>query len=530
MPNNQKQQQRNFTIPPRKSLSLGWRLTLSTALIVSLVMGAITFIQNSFELKNQRIVREHLLKESLAPLAARFELVNTIETLRSEVRQFHLSYKNKGFPDHQVVVLDKDNRVLFSTIPNYSGEAITDKLKAAMPVVLPKSITSTQHGILMVLKDASLYERSVIRQWKSWVIHMAATVIAIFIFLYPAIYYLVTNPIEKLVNEVKKMEMGYWSQTQIMSGAWEIQWLSWRFGNMVDEVRIAVTQLFNAEQRVREVIHSPEGKTNQIPSQQTLIVENDTPEHNTTPVYQDLVEKCKQLESASPDNPNDVKLAHQAWEEYTVNANRLGYKMIKARLEDAALQILNPKEFHLLDNQLSALKKSHRDWAKKCGDQLCRVLEKRMIPCIGVFHRVKHTAGVWAKMHNKGLLLNEVHDLYAFRVVVPTESDCYAALGVIHNVFKPVIGRFKDFISNPKDNGYQSLHTCVESDKGPIIEIQIRSVAMHHHSESGTAAHWVYKKIRKPPFRGTTSSSRWRKLWQIFKEKDTGKYKVGQWF
>ena len=519
MPNNQNQKQCNFTVPPRKGLSLGWRLTLSTALIVSLVMGTITFIQNSFELKRQRSVREHLLKESLAPLATQIELTNTLETLRNEVRQFHLSYKNKGYLDHQVVILDNDSSVLFSTIPNYSGEVIADKLKAVVPVILPTSITNTQRGILMVLKDASRYESFVIRQWKSWSIHMAATIFAIFIFLFPAIYYLVTKPIEKLVKDVKKMEMGYWSQTHIMSGAWEIQWLAWRFGNMVDEVRIAVTQLLKAEQRVREAIHSPEGKTNQILSQQTLIVEKETPEHDTTPVYKDLMDKCRQLESASPFNPNDVALAHEVWEKYTVIANRLGYRTIKARLEDAALQIFNPEEFNLLDKQLSRLKESHRDWAKQCGDQLCRILEKRMIPCIGVFHRVKHTAGVWAKMHNKGLLLDEVHDLYAFRVIVPTESDCYAALGVIQNVFKPVIGRFKDYISNPKDNGYQSLHTCVESNTGPIIEIQIRSVAMHHHSESGTAAHWVYKKKRKPPFHGITSS-RWRKLWQIFKEKN----------
>jgi GTP pyrophosphokinase len=137
-----------------------------------------------------------------------------------------------------------------------------------------------------------------------------------------------------------------------------------------------------------------------------------------------------------------------------------------------------------------------------------------MIPCLSIFNRVKHTAGVWRKMQDKGLNLDEIHDLYAFRVIVPTESDCYAALGSLHQAFKPVVGRFKDYIAHPKKNGYQSLHTCVKPEKGPVFEIQIRSVAMHQHSEKGVAAHWIYKKNGGNGKRKLTSRSWWSRILQ----------------
>jgi (p)ppGpp synthase/HD superfamily hydrolase len=137
-----------------------------------------------------------------------------------------------------------------------------------------------------------------------------------------------------------------------------------------------------------------------------------------------------------------------------------------------------------------------------------------MIPCVSVIHRVKHTAGVWAKMQDKGLNLDEIYDLYAFRVLVPTESDCYSALGVLHQTFEPTIGRFKDYIAHPKENGYQSLHTCVIPKEGPIFEIQIRSVAMPQHSESGIAAHWIYKKYGDNGQRKYSSGFWWSRLWQ----------------
>jgi ppGpp synthetase/RelA/SpoT-type nucleotidyltranferase len=497
---------------PNQGLSLGFRLTLSTALIVSIVMGAVTFIQHTIELKNQHDVHENLLKESLSPLAAHIETASTIEDLRHDIEQFHLSYKNRGYPSHEVLLFDENKSIIFSTLSESILEGNEYAFKASVPVAL--QVPSIGKGTLVVFKDITEYKRSVKRQWMFWVIHIAITLGTIFLFLYPAIHFLVTKPIKSLVKGIQKMEMGYWGKVPIQSGAWEVRWLAWRFENMISEVRKAVAHLLEAERKAQSLIQVPYSKDDQTPPTKRVKLAASYSEDQTSPVYQGLLMKCQQLESASPGDLDSLNLAQKIWEEDSVAANRLGNWEIKSRLEDAVLRLLDPKAYSTLNRQLSEIKESLHEWAEKRGAELCKVLEDKMIPCVGVFHRVKHTAGVWTKMQNKGLNIDEIHDLYAFRVLVPTESDCYSALGVLHQAFKPAIGRFKDYIAHPKENGYQSLHTCVMPEKGPIFEIQIRSIAMHQHSESGTAAHWIYKRGKNSEQRKCTSGGWWRKIWR----------------
>jgi GTP pyrophosphokinase len=109
--------------------------------------------------------------------------------------------------------------------------------------------------------------------------------------------------------------------------------------------------------------------------------------------------------------------------------------------------------------------------------------------------------------------MDEIQDLFAFRIIVATETDCYAALGVIHQKYKPVITRFKDYIARPKENGYRSLHTCVIADDGPVFELQIRSIAMDRQAERGDAAHWVYKKDEHETTLQPVVTRWWQKLW-----------------
>ena len=132
-----------------------------------------------------------------------------------------------------------------------------------------------------------------------------------------------------------------------------------------------------------------------------------------------------------------------------------------------------------------------------------------------MLHRVKHTAGVWAKMKRKGLEFDEVYDLFAFRIILPTEADCYAALGVIHQLYKPEVSRFKDYIADPKGNGYRSLHTCVKAADGPMFEVQIRSIAMDQQAERGDAAHWLYKKDGSEAGKESEASRWWLRLLKI---------------
>jgi ppGpp synthetase/RelA/SpoT-type nucleotidyltranferase len=341
---------------------------------------------------------------------------------------------------------------------------------------------------------------------------MLITLGTIFLFLYPAIHFLVTKPIKSLVKGVQKMEMGYWGKVPVRSGAWEIRWLAWRFENMISEVQKAIVHFLEAERKAQSLMQLPYSKDNNTTTPKMVKLTGSNPKGYTSPAYQNLLKKCKRLESASPSDLEAIALANKVWAEDSVTANRFGYWEIKSRLEDGALKLLDPEAYYTLNSQLSEMNESLQVWVEKRGEELCNALEDKMIPCVSVFHRVKHTAGVWTKMQSKGLNIDEIHDLYAFRILVPTESDCYSALGVLHQAFKPVIGRFKDYIAHPKGNGYQSLHTCVMPEEGPIFEIQIRSIAMHQHSETGTAAHWLYKKEGGNGY-PKTKKHWWNRLW-----------------
>ena len=501
-----------ISVLPNRGLSLGLRLTLSTLLIVSLVMGGVTYIQHTIELRSQHNVHENLLRESLSPLVARIETASTLEEIQHDIEQFHLSYSNRGYPSHDVILLDESNSVIVSTHTGSGLEETKYAFKASVPISM--QLPAHEQGTLIVLKDITEYKRSVKRQWMFWIIHMVITLVTIFLFLYTAIHFLVTKPIKRLVKGIQKMEMGYWGKVSIRSGAWEIRWLAWRFENMISEVRKAIAHFLEAERKAQSLMQLANKKDKNATTPQMVKPTASYPKDHTSPVYQDLLNKCKQLESASPGDLQSIDLAQKIWEEDSVTANRLGYWEIKSRLEDAALRLLDPEAYDTLNSQLSEMKESLHVWAEKRGEELCKALEDKMVPCVSVFNRVKHTAGVWAKMQNKGLNLDEIHDLYAFRVLVPIESDCYTALGVLHQAFKPVIGRFKDYIAHPKENGYQSLHTCVMPEDGPIFEIQIRSIAMHQHSENGIAAHWIYKKNGDNDRQKYTSRPWWGRLWR----------------
>lgn len=490
--NIESEYRRNNT-PPKKGISLGGRLAISTVFIVSVIMGTISYVQFNMTLSNQQKMWEHLLVESLAPLASRLESARSIDKLQSDVNQFHQAYMDKGHSGHDVVVLNKNKEVLVSTLAN---NKLDDKNVLTASVSINLSLLNQERGTLTVYKDAGDYHQSIKKQWFFWIIHMATNLGTIFLFLYLAIHFLVRKPIDNLVKKIKKMEMGYWdqdSEVQDVHGSWEFRWLEWRFCNMVNEVRIAVNNLLEAERKAQKCLQSLVNNQSNLPSA-SIQLQTPGSDLDNSVYYEHLLNKCRKLEKVSQVDYNAVALATEVIKNDVVEANRLGYRQIKNRLENAAFSILEPKLFHSISQQLLVIKKSQHTWVATNAKELCRALEKNMIPCIDVSHRVKHIAGILAKMKNKRLRLQEIHDLYAFRVIVPTESDCYSALGAIHQKFSPDIGRFKDYIVRPKTNGYQSLHTCVSNKDGPLFEVQIRSVTMHQQAARGNAAHWLYKK------------------------------------
>ena len=178
---------------------------------------------------------------------------------------------------------------------------------------------------------------------------------------------------------------------------------------------------------------------------------------------------------------------------YAPLAHRLGMQKIKWELEDSALQYLDPEGYKELVDYLD----EHHDEAEAFMENIQTRIRERM-SAVGISGtitgRIKHVYSIYRKMKEQHKTLDELYDLYAFRVIVETISDCYNVLGHIHEMFKLVPGRFKDYISTPKPNMYQSLHTTVIGDEGIPFEVQIRTREMHETAEYGVAAHWKYKE------------------------------------
>ena len=187
------------------------------------------------------------------------------------------------------------------------------------------------------------------------------------------------------------------------------------------------------------------------------------------------------------------KIAQETLDIYAPLGHRLGMAKVKAELEDLALRALNPEDYVDLQKRVA----KRRLEREADINQVITILERKLTE-VGIESQIrgrpKHFYSIWKKMHDQGREFDEIYDLTAVRVLTRSVRDCYGALGVIHSLWKPVPGRFKDFIAMPKVNMYQSLHTTVIGPKGDPVEIQIRTWEMHRIAEEGIAAHWLYKE------------------------------------
>ncbi|MDD3228435.1 MAG: bifunctional (p)ppGpp synthetase/guanosine-3',5'-bis(diphosphate) 3'-pyrophosphohydrolase [Oscillospiraceae bacterium] len=184
--------------------------------------------------------------------------------------------------------------------------------------------------------------------------------------------------------------------------------------------------------------------------------------------------------------------ALESMEVYAPIAHRLGIRAIKEELEDLSLRILDPYAYKEIEDSL-ALRRDERNAFIEKTKQLIKNRVSETIPNVYVSGRVKSINGIYRKMFVQGRDMDEIYDIYAVRVIVDTVNDCYNVLGIMHDMFRPLPNRFKDYISTPKPNMYQSLHTTVIGKDGIPFEIQIRTWEMHHTAEYGIAAHWKYK-------------------------------------
>ena len=187
------------------------------------------------------------------------------------------------------------------------------------------------------------------------------------------------------------------------------------------------------------------------------------------------------------------KKALETMEIYAPIAHRLGMQKLKWELEDLSLKYLDPVSYEEITSNLASHSAEHDVFMNRIQGEVETRLQEMEIENT-TYGRVKHPYSIYRKMYAQNTTIDQVYDLFAFRVIVNTVADCYNVLGVIHDLYKPILGRFKDYIGTPKPNMYQSLHTTVIGDDGIPFEVQIRTFEMHAVAEYGVAAHWKYKQ------------------------------------
>ena len=206
-----------------------------------------------------------------------------------------------------------------------------------------------------------------------------------------------------------------------------------------------------------------------------------------------LADRKHNMQTLSAMPPEKRKrIARETLDIYAPIANRLGINRMKVELEDLGFKHLHPFRYRVLDSTLKKAKGSQRQIVKSISDRITKAMHEEGIDG-NIFGREKHLFSIYRKMSEKKRLLTDIVDVYGFRIVVEDVSTCYRVLGLVHGLYKPMPGRFKDYIAIPRINGYQSLHSTLFGPKGLPIEVQIRTRHMDSVAESGVASHWLYK-------------------------------------
>ncbi|WP_306152229.1 bifunctional (p)ppGpp synthetase/guanosine-3',5'-bis(diphosphate) 3'-pyrophosphohydrolase [Roseovarius sp. MMSF_3281] len=204
----------------------------------------------------------------------------------------------------------------------------------------------------------------------------------------------------------------------------------------------------------------------------------------------DRLHNMRTIKAMRPEK--QLKKARETMDIYAPLAGRMGMQWMREELEDLAFRVINPEARASIIRRFITLQKETGDVIERITGDMRRELDKAGIEA-DVFGRAKKPYSIWRKMEEKEMGFSRLSDIYGFRVITQNEEDCYAVLGAIHRRWRAVPGRFKDYISQPKSNGYRSIHTTVSGRDGKRVEVQIRTQAMHDVAESGVAAHWSYR-------------------------------------
>ena len=205
----------------------------------------------------------------------------------------------------------------------------------------------------------------------------------------------------------------------------------------------------------------------------------------------DRLHNMRTLQHMRPEKQQEI--ARETLDIYSPIAQRLGISKIKVELDDLSLKYLKPEAYYDLVDKIAVRKSVREQYIQTIVDEVSEHIERAGIKA-QIDGRIKHFFSIYKKMVNQNKTIDQIYDLFAVRIIVDSVKDCYAALGVIHEMYKPIPGRFKDYIAMPKANMYQSLHTTLIGTSGQPFEIQIRTYEMHKAAEYGIAAHWKYKE------------------------------------
>ena len=194
------------------------------------------------------------------------------------------------------------------------------------------------------------------------------------------------------------------------------------------------------------------------------------------------------------DGPEDKRrrVAEEVFNVYAPLAHRLGIGHLKWELEDLAFRYLQPDSYKKIAKLLDEKRLARQDYINEVVQRLREEIHGVGIKC-DVYGRAKHIYSIWRKMNRKNLDFSQIYDIRAVRILVPEVRDCYAVLGIVHSQWRHIPNEFDDYIANPKENGYRSLHTAVIGPEGKVLEVQIRTDSMHEDAELGVCAHWLYK-------------------------------------
>ena len=477
--------------PPRGGLPLGAVLGVTISVLVALLLGGLTALQLHREERSELAAQRPdpaIRSERQRHCVARASSLGEIEQYLSSSARAEIA---RGHSDFNIMLSGGDGRVVGSVLAGACSSPPPDSLQAQMS--LRSTLLASRRGTLTVWQDASGFAAQMAsRRHAAW-LDIGVTVLTVIIAVQLTIFLLVTRPLDHLLTAIEKVELGYPAKLRQGDIARELRWLAWRFHRMSTSLTNSARLLVAAHRRAMEASKSrPKSDIDpRLLDPLDLDRSGQSADHDIMRRY--LRDRCALLERYRPGDSQAREIALQIWERDAVEAEKFGEMDLRARVENAALTILDPDAFERVGHELDALIASRTEWRAATTQNIESTLAADGVPLVAIQHRAKHAAGAWRKMQERGLGLEDVADLVAFRIIVPSQDDCYLALDTVHRLFEPEPFRFKDYIADPKANGYQSLHTSVRDRAGFVFEVQIRSVDMHYAAEEGTAAHWRYR-------------------------------------